>query len=303
MAPSLTIESFTKRFGSVTAVDGLSFEVPPGLVTGLVGPNGSGKTTTMRAVLGLIHPSSGRVLVNGGHYRNLPRPLTAVGAVLDAGAAVNPGLSGIAHLRWLCRSNRIGATRAEHLLELVGLNGAADRRVGGYSLGMRQRLGIAAALVGDPGILMFDEPMNGLDPEGMVWLRRFLRDRADEGRIVLLSSHLMSEIEGLADRLVIVNKGRLVADTTVRALLDGAVTATVIVDTDRPDEATAVLAGAGATVSSTGGGRLDVDGLAADHVAHLFAQHGLRVHGLGTRRATLEDVYLRITGNGDGVQQ
>src|SRR5262245_57994214 len=164
MAPSLTVESLTKRFGSVTAVDGLSFTARPGLVTGLVGPNGSGKSTTMRAVLGLIRPSGGRLLVNGQPYQQLPRPLAAIGAVLDAGA-VNPGLSGRGHLRWMCRTHRVGLDRSEQLLDLVGLGGAADRRVGSYSLGMRQRLGIAAALLGDPGILMFDEPMNGLDPE------------------------------------------------------------------------------------------------------------------------------------------
>jgi ABC-2 type transport system ATP-binding protein len=300
MAPSLTVESLTKRFGSVVAVDDLSFEAQPGLVTGLVGPNGSGKSTTMRAVLGLIRPSGGRPLVNGRLYHELARPLAAVGAVLDAGA-VNPGLSGAAHLRWLCRTHRVGAKRAEQLLDLVGLETAADRRVGGYSLGMRQRLGIAAALIGDPGILIFDEPMNGLDPEGMVWLRRFLRGRADEGRIVLLSSHLMGELEGLADRVVIVNRGRLVADTTVRALLDGAMPTTVVVLTAQPAAATTVLARAGAVVTSTGGGSLEIDGVAADRVAQLFAEHGLPLHGLGTRRATLEDVYLQITGNGEGA--
>jgi ABC-2 type transport system ATP-binding protein len=300
MAPSLTVESLTKRFGSVVAVDDLSFEAQPGLVTGLVGPNGSGKSTTMRAVLGLIRPSGGRPLVNGQLYHELARPLAAVGAVLDAGA-VNPGLSGAAHLRWLCRTHRIGATRAEQLLSLVGLDAAADRRVGGYSLGMRQRLGIAAALVGDPGVLIFDEPMNGLDPEGMVWLRRFLRERADDGRIVLLSSHLMGELQGLADRVVIINRGRLVADTTVRALLDDAMPTTVIVRTARPAEVTTVLARAGAVVTSIGGDSLEVDGVGAERVAEVLAEHGLPLHGLGTRRATLEDVYLQITGNGEGA--
>jgi ABC-2 type transport system ATP-binding protein len=269
-------------------------------VTGLVGPNGSGKSTTMRAVLGLIRPSGGRPLVNGQLYHELARPLAAVGAVLDAGA-VNPGLSGAAHLRWLCRTHRIGATRAEQLLSLVGLDAAADRRVGGYSLGMRQRLGIAAALVGDPGVLIFDEPMNGLDPEGMVWLRRFLRERADDGRIVLLSSHLMGELQGLADRVVIINRGRLVADTTVRALLDDAMPTTVIVRTARPAEVTTVLARAGAVVTSIGGDSLEVDGVGAERVAEVLAEHGLPLHGLGTRRATLEDVYLQITGNGEGA--
>jgi ABC-2 type transport system ATP-binding protein len=300
MAPSLTVESLTKRFGAVVAVDDLSFEAHPGLVTGLVGPNGSGKSTTMRAVLGLIRPSGGRPLVNGQLYRELPRPLAAIGAVLDAGA-VNPGLSGATHLRWLCRTHRLAPERADRLLALVGLDAAADRRVGGYSLGMRQRLGIAAALIGDPGILIFDEPMNGLDPEGMVWLRRFLRDRADEGRIVLLSSHLMAELEGVADRVVIIDRGRLVADTTVRALLDGSTPTTVIVRTTRPAEATTVLVRAGAVVTSSGGDSLEVDGVAPERVAAVLAEHGLPLHGLGSRRATLEDVYLQITGNGEGA--
>jgi ABC-2 type transport system ATP-binding protein len=254
----------------------------------------------MRAVLGLIRPTGGRLLVNGHPYRELSRPLAAIGAVLDAGA-VNPGLSGRAHLRWLSRTHRVELDRSEQLLDVVGLGGAADRRVGGYSLGMRQRLGIAAALIADPGILMFDEPMNGLDPEGMVWLRRFLRDRADEGRIVLLSSHLMGELEGLADRVVIIDRGRLVADTTVRALLDGATPTTVIVRTARPAEVTTVLARAGGVVTSTGGDALEVDGVAADKVAQLLADHGLPLHALGTRRASLEDVYLQITGNGKGA--
>src|SRR5262245_33284630 len=300
MAPSLTVESLTKRFGSVVAVDDLSFEARPGLVTGLVGPNGSGKSTTMRAVLGLIRPSGGRPLVNGQLYRELPRPLAAIGAVLDAGA-VNPGLSGATHLRWLCRTHRVGAAKADQLLRLVGLDAAGDRRVGGYSLGMRQRLGIAAALVGDPGILIFDEPMNGLDPEGMVWLRRFLRDRADEGRIVLLSSHLMAELEGLADRVVIIDRGRLVADTTVRALLDGAMPTTVIVRTSGHAEATALLPRAGAAITANGGDAREVDGVGPVRVAEVLAEHGLPLHGLGTRRATLEDVYLQITGNGEGA--
>jgi ABC-2 type transport system ATP-binding protein len=301
MPPSLTAESLSKRFGSVVAVDELSFDARPGLVTGLVGPNGSGKTTTMRVALGLIRPSGGRLLVNGCHYRDLARPLHAVGALLDADA-VNPGLSGVAHLRWLCRTHGLGAERPSQLLELVGLEGVATRRVGSYSLGMRQRLGIAAALVGDPGVLVFDEPMNGLDPEGMVWLRGLLRDHAAEGRIVLLSSHLMSELEGLADRLVVINHGRLVADTTVRALLDRTGSTTITVRTHEPVEVTALLASAGASVTSVGRDILEVDGLSPQHVAHLVAQHGLPLHGLGVRQATLEDVYLELTGNGEGVR-
>ncbi len=259
---SLIVERLTKRFGPVTAVDNLSFTVRQGLVTGLVGPNGSGKSTTMRAALGLIAPTSGRVLVDGISYRALERPLTQVGAVLDADA-VNGAMTGRRHLRWLATSNAIGDRRADELLDLVGLNGAARRRIGGYSLGMRQRLGIAAALLGDPPILVFDEPMNGLDPEGIVWLRGFLRDRAREGRIVLLSSHLMSELEGIADRLVIIKGGRLITDTTVAELLRGSSRGTVTVRTDHAADAMAVLANNGARVTSTGRDAIEVDGVSA----------------------------------------
>jgi ABC-2 type transport system ATP-binding protein len=278
----------------VTAVDDLSFTVRPGLVTGLVGPNGSGKSTTMRAALGLIAPTSGRVLVDGIAYRGLARPLTQVGAVLDADA-VSGAMTGRRHLRWLAASNSIGDRRADELLDLVGLDGAARRRIGGYSLGMRQRLGIAASLLGDPPTLVFDEPMNGLDPEGIVWLRGFLRDRAREGRIVLLSSHLMSELEGIADRLVVIKHGRLVADTTVRELLRSASPGTVTVRTDQVADAMALLANAGARVTSTGRDAVEVDGLAPQEVAGLLASAGLPFHGLTSGHASLESIYLELT--------
>ncbi len=250
MPSTLNVDSLTKRFGSVTAVDDLSFSPRAGHVTGLVGRNGSGKSTTLRAALGLVRPTSGGVLVNGAPFTNLRRPLTEVGALLDA-EGVNAGLSGRAHLRWLCRSNSIGTGRVQELLELVGLADVGRRRVGSYSLGMKQRLGIAAALVGDPPILIFDEPMNGLDPQGMVWLRGFLRDRAAEGRVVLLSSHLMGELEGTADRVVIIDDGRLVLESTVEALVTLGDTSTVTVRTRRSVDVMAMLATAGASVTST----------------------------------------------------
>jgi len=297
MQPTLVVDSLTKRFGAVTAVDDLSFTARAGCVTGLVGPNGSGKSTTMRVALGLVHPSRGRVLVNGVPYSELSSPLSNVGAVLDAGA-VNGGLTGRAHLKWLCRSNGIAVSRIEPLLDMVGLSGAAGRRVSGYSLGMMQRLGIAAALLGDPAILIFDEPMNGLDPEGIIWLRSFLRGCAAEGRIVLLSSHLMHELEGTADRLVIINGGRLVDDTTVASLLRGDGDAKAVVRTTRVLDVMAVLANAGASVTSTDRETIEVNGLATDRIAAILAAHDLPLHGLERKQLRLEDVYLLLTDGG-----
>jgi ABC-2 type transport system ATP-binding protein len=294
MPSTLAVESLTKRFGSVTAVADLSFSPRAGLVTGLVGRNGSGKSTTLRAALGLVRPTSGRVLVNGAPFTSLRRPLTEVGGLLDA-EGVNAGLSGRAHLRWLCRSNAIGARRVDELLELVGLAAAGRRRVGTYSLGMKQRLGIAATLVGDPPILIFDEPMNGLDPQGMVWLRGFLRDRAVEGRVVLLSSHLMGELEGTADRVVIIDDGRLVLESTVEALVTLGDTTTVTVRTRRSVDVMAVLASAGASVTSTARDVVEVEGMTGERVAELIARHGLPLDGIDTGRRSLEDVFLQVT--------
>jgi ABC-2 type transport system ATP-binding protein len=292
--PALTVERLTKRFGPVIAVDDLSFVVRPGVVTGLVGPNGSGKSTTMRAALGLVAPTSGRVLVDGAAYRELRRPLTRVGAMLDADA-VNGSMSGRGHLRWMAASNGITDRRADELLELVGLRGASRRRISGYSLGMKQRLGIAAALLGDPATLVFDEPMNGLDPEGIVWLRGFLRDRAGEGRIVLLSSHLMGELEGIADRLVVIKHGRLVADATVKDLLQRSSPRVVTVRTHDVTDAMALLANSGAGVTSTGGDEIEIDGLSPERVAGLLAGAGLEFHGLAGGRTSLESIYLDLT--------
>jgi ABC-2 type transport system ATP-binding protein len=295
MQPSLTVELLSKRYGDVTAVDRLSFSAQPGSVTALIGPNGSGKSTTMKAMLGLVMPSGGQTLVNGLPYRDLDRPLTVVGALLDAGA-VNAGFTGRNHLRWLAVSNGLPASRIDMLLDHVGLARAARRRVGGYSLGMKQRLGIAAALVGDPDVLILDEPMNGLDPEGMVWLRGFLRERAATGRIVLLSSHLMGEIEGTADHVVVIGQGRLIASTSVEELLnrDSAAEATVV-HSHQPSAVMVVLANAGANVTSTGADTIVAVGIAPERVARLLGQHELEFHGLGAQRPSLEDVYLELT--------
>lgn len=219
--PDLIFETLTKRFGATVALDEVSFTVAPGAVTALVGPNGSGKTTLMRIALGLARPTSGQALVAGRPYRHLDAPLTRIGAMLDA-SAVNPGLTGRTHLRWLAAAGGLDPARIDALLDQVGLGSAARRRVGGWSLGMRQRLGVAVALLGDPPILVLDEPMNGLDPQGMVWFRGLLHRLRDEGRTVLVSSHLMGELEGLADRVVVLHDGRIAADADLDALLAGA---------------------------------------------------------------------------------
>ncbi|PSL02146.1 ABC-2 type transport system ATP-binding protein [Haloactinopolyspora alba] len=215
----IEVRELTKRYGGTVALDGLSFTVEPGHVTGFLGPNGAGKSTTMNIALGLHTPTSGDVLLGGRRYTDLEQPLHEVGAMLDA-APAHPGRSALNHLRALARTHRIGRRRVEDLLEQVGLAGVARKKAGGYSLGMRQRLGIAAALLGDPPVLMLDEPVNGLDPDGVRWIRELMRAQAAEGRTVLVSSHLMSELELTADRLVIIGRGRLVADTTMRELAE-----------------------------------------------------------------------------------
>jgi ABC-2 type transport system ATP-binding protein len=214
----IEISELTKRYRGVVALDRLSFAVGQGVVTGFVGPNGAGKTTTLRVLLGLARPTSGEALLDGRTYESLRRPMQEVGALLDANA-VHPGRSALNHLQWLAKSNKIGPGRVISTLEQVGLAEAARRRVGGYSLGMKQRLGIAAALLGDPGVLIFDEPVNGLDPQGIRWIRELMRALAAEGRTVLVSSHLMSEMQLTADRLIIIGRGRLIADTTVGELI------------------------------------------------------------------------------------
>ncbi len=221
LAGVIEINELTKRYHDTVAVDRLSFAVQPGAVTGFLGPNGAGKTTTMRVLLGLAAPTSGEALVGGQAYASIRRPLREVGALLDADA-VHPGRSAIDHLRWLAKTNGIGPGRIRYALDQVGLAGVAGKRVGGFSLGMRQRLGIAAALLGDPGVLIFDEPVNGLDPQGVRWVRELMRALAAEGRTVLVSSHLMSEMQLTADRLIIIDRGRLLADTTVGELITSA---------------------------------------------------------------------------------
>jgi ABC-2 type transport system ATP-binding protein len=294
MSAAIEVRGLTKRYGRTVAVDDLSFRVEAGRVTGFVGPNGAGKSTTMRLLLGLDAPNAGEALVGGRRYRDLRAPLCEVGALLDAGAT-HPGRRARSHLLWLARSNRLPKRRVDEVLALVGLTDAARRRAGGFSLGMAQRLGIAAAMLGDPPVLVFDEPVNGLDPDGIRWIRAFLRSLAQEGRAVLVSSHLMSELEGIADDLVVIGRGRLIAQTSVGELLSSRSDGRVHVRTPQVTEVMAALAGAGGTVTSTGSDALVVTGLEPDRIAELVSEHGLRLHELYRERASLEDAFIDIT--------
>ena len=291
---AIEVQGLTKRYGRTVAVDDLSFRVEAGRVTGFVGPNGAGKSTTMRLVLGLDAPDSGEALIGGRRYRDLRAPLREVGALLEAGAT-HPGRRARSHLLWLARSNRLPKQRVDEVLELVGLTDAARRRAGGFSLGMSQRLGIAAAMLGDPAVLVFDEPVNGLDPDGIRWIRVFLRSLAQEGRAVLVSSHLMSELEGVADDLVVIGRGRLISHTSVSELLSSRMEGRVHVRTAQLTEAMAALAGAGGTVTSTGSDSLVVTGLEPERIAELLSDHGLRMHELYRERASLEDAFIDLT--------
>lgn len=294
MEASIELRGLSKRYGRTVAVDGLSFTVRPGQVTGFVGPNGAGKSTTMRVILGLDAPDEGTALVNGRPYRTLRAPLRQVGALLDAGA-VHPGRRARDHLLWMAHYSGLPKSRVGEVLEQVGLTSVARRRAGGFSLGMRQRLGIAGALLGDPPVLMFDEPMNGLDIEGIQWIRGLLRTLAAEGRAVLISSHLMSELQGSADHLVVIGRGRLVADTTVRELLAGASGDRVRLRTARRSEAMTLLANAGATVAVIGTDELTITGPSAERIAALLTEAGLPFTELTPHRASLEEAYMELT--------
>jgi ABC-2 type transport system ATP-binding protein len=296
MSAAIEIRGLTKRYGRTVAVDDLTFTVDAGRVTGFVGPNGAGKSTTMRVLLGLDAPDAGDVLVGGRRYGDLAAPLTEVGALLDAGAT-HPGRRARSHLLWLARSNRLPARRVDDVLELVGLSAAGRKRTGGFSLGMAQRLGIAAAMLGDPPVLVFDEPANGLDPDGIRWIRGFLRGLADEGRTVFVSSHLMSELEGVADELVVIGQGRLIAQASVSELLSSRSDGRVHVRTPQVTAVMAVLAGAGGVVTSTGADAIVVSGLEPERIAQLVAERGLRLDELYRERASLEDAFFDLTGD------
>ncbi|QEU95591.1 ATP-binding cassette domain-containing protein [Streptomyces kanamyceticus] len=299
MEATIEVRELRKRFGSVAALDGLSFDVTPGQVTGFVGPNGAGKSTTLRILLGLDTADEGTALIGGRRYQALRTPLLEVGALLDA-AAVHPSRRGRDHLLWLAHSHGLPVRRVDEVLDVVGLGGAARRRAGGYSLGMRQRLGIAAALLGDPPVLLLDEPVNGLDPEGIRWIRGFLRTLAAEGRTVLVSSHLMGELEDTADHLVVIGRGRVIADTGVAELLAAASGDRVAVRTADRARAMAVLSGAGASVAATGRDTLTVSLLPAERVVALLGSAGVVFSGVAAHRATLEEAYMELTR--DAVQ-
>jgi ABC-2 type transport system ATP-binding protein len=291
---TIEVDGLTRRFGPLTAVEDLSFTVRPGQATGFLGPNGAGKTTTMRIILGLDTPTAGRALIGGHPYREIVRPLHQVGAVLDAGA-VHPGRSAHAHVLSVAQSNGIGHRRVTEVLRLTGLESVADRRVKGFSLGMKQRLGIALALLGDPPVLMFDEPVNGLDPEGVRWIRQLFRSLAAEGRTVFVSSHLMSEMALTADHLIIIGRGRLLADLPTAEFTEANARGDVLVRSPRPGDLARLLTAHGATVAPEGDDALSVRGLDAPTIAGLAAGHGIGVHELTPRRASLEEAYLDIT--------
>jgi ABC-2 type transport system ATP-binding protein len=290
------IEAFglTKRYGDKLAVDDLSFTVPAGQVTGFLGPNGAGKSTTMRMVLGLDAPTSGSVTVNGRRYADYRRPLLEVGALLEA-KAIHDGRSAYNHLLCLAQSNGIRRERVDAALDTVGLREVARKRSGGFSLGMGQRLGIAAALLGDPKVLMFDEPVNGLDPEGVLWIRTLLRRLAGEGRTVFVSSHLMSEMSITADRLVIIGRGRLIAETTVEEFLKGGTGNFVRVRSPAADQLARLLKAKGIAAVRDPDGALSVTGASLEVVGDLAGANGLTLHELSAHKASLEDTFMELT--------
>ena len=289
------VSALRKRFGPVLALDGMTFTVEPGQVTGFVGPTGAGKSTTLRVILGLDSPDAGTALIGGRRYHDLHCPLSHVGALLDAGA-LQPSRSARNHLLWLAHSQGLDAKRVDQVVAQAGLRSVIRRKAGGYSLGMRQRLGIAAALLGDPPILMFDEPVNGLDTEGIAWIRQFFKALAADGRTVLVSSHLMSEMAQTADRLIVIGRGRLIADTTTAELIESSTRKDVLVRSPRAAELAGLITARGAAVTREDDGALVVTGLDAAAIGDLAAEHGIPVHALIPRTASLEEAYLDLTG-------
>jgi ABC-2 type transport system ATP-binding protein len=287
--------NLTKRYGRTVAVDGLSFSVRPGRVTGFLGPNGAGKSTTMRLILGLDSPDTGNVTVKGKSYRSLREPLRVVGALLDA-KWVHPNRSARSHLRWLARSNRLSVARVDEVLGLVGLSGVAARRVGGFSLGMSQRLGIAAALLGDPSVLLFDEPVNGLDPEGILWIRKFVQGLAADGRTVLVSSHLLSEMSLMAEDLVVVGRGKLIAQCSTAEFIERAGESAVKVRSPHLDTLRLALLDKGFEPMVTDN-ELTVAGASTDQVGDIAAANGVVLHELSPQTGSLEQAFMRLTGD------
>ncbi|MEU4801578.1 ATP-binding cassette domain-containing protein [Actinosynnema sp. NPDC023587] len=286
----------TKRYGNTVAVDNLSFTIAPGRVTGFLGPNGAGKSTTMRMILGLDRPSSGKVLIDGTPYAKLDRPLRTVGALLDA-KWVHPNRSARAHLQWLAKSNGLPVRRVDEVLDLVGLSKVAKRRAGGFSLGMSQRLGIAGALLGDPKVLLFDEPVNGLDPEGILWIRRFMQGLAAEGRTVLVSSHLLSEMAVTATDLVVIGRGKLISQSSTEEFVERSAENTVKVRSPHADKLGALLVDKGFTVHEDADTLLTVSGASSDQIGDIAASAGVVLHELSPQRGSLEEAFMRLTGD------
>jgi ABC-2 type transport system ATP-binding protein len=292
----IEIDHVTKRYGDKVAVEDLSFNVKPGIVTGFLGPNGAGKSTTMRVILGLDRPNSGTATVNGKLYRDLPAPLHEIGALLEA-RAIHTGRSAYNHLVAMAQTHGIGRKRVQEVIDLVGLSEVARKRAGGFSLGMGQRLGIAAAMLGDPATLILDEPSNGLDPEGIAWIRNLLKGLAAEGRTVFLSSHLMAEMAQTAEHLVVIGRGRLIADTTVADIVaQASQDAAVMVRTPRAADLRALLVADGVTVVSPERQVLEVHGLSSAQVGEAAASRGIVLHELIAQKASLEQAFMRLTG-------
>jgi ABC-2 type transport system ATP-binding protein len=292
----IEVRGLTKRYGDKVAVDDLTFSVAPGRVTGFLGPNGAGKTTTMRLILGLDNPDAGAVAIGGQRYAGLAYPMREVGALLDA-KAVHGGRSAYNHLLCLAQTNNLPKRRVGEVLALVGLTGVARKRTKGFSLGMGQRLGIAATLLGDPKVLMFDEPVNGLDPEGILWVRNLMKALAAEGRTVFVSSHLMSEMENTADHLIVIGRGALLADCTMEEFIDRSSGHVVRVRTPQQEELTKALADAGGVTTAAGGDTLTVRGLSTDRVGDIAFEHGVRLHELIPARASLEAAFMELTAD------
>ena len=286
--------NLTKRYGSKVAVDDVSFQVHPGRVTGFLGPNGAGKSTTMRMIMGLDRPTGGRVTVDGRDYADLRAPLREVGALLEA-KAVHTGRSARNHLRALAATEGISDKRVTEVIEMTGLTSVADKRVGGFSLGMGQRLGIAAAMLGDPKTLILDEPVNGLDPEGVKWVRTMVRYLADQGRTVFLSSHLMSEMAVTADELIVIGRGRIITSGPVQGVIDAVSGTSVLVRSPRASDLAALLAGPGISVTTSEPGALQVRGLEAAQIGDIAADAGLPLDELSPQRASLEDAFMTLT--------
>ncbi|HEX5140797.1 MAG TPA: ATP-binding cassette domain-containing protein [Dehalococcoidia bacterium] len=290
----LRVEGLTKRYGETLAVDRITFDVKPGVVTGFLGPNGAGKSTTMRLILGLDAPTAGIATINGREYRDLESPIREVGSLLEA-KAIQSGRSAYNHLRWIAAADGLPKSRVDEVIGLVGLTEVAHRKADGFSLGMSQRLGIATALLGDPETLLFDEPVNGLDPEGIIWMRNLLKRLASEGRTVFVSSHLMSEMQETAEHVIVIGRGHIIADVDMDEFIRGSVANRVRVVSPGTLELAAAIRSAGGTVGDTGDGGLDVTGMEAAQIGELALALGIPLHELSPQRGSLEEAFIELT--------